>query len=102
MKDTDIYTQILGIVPPWKVDRVAVDSDNNDVMVYLKRIEGGKLCCPECGKEFPGHDAVKRNWRQKNTCQYRTILVAEVPRVKCSEHGVVETKVPWAEQTASL
>ena len=23
------------------------------------------------------------------TCQYKTILVADVPRVKCKEHGVV-------------
>lgn len=32
-----------------------------------------------------------------DTCQYRTILVADVPRVSCSEHGVLQIRVPWAE-----
>jgi transposase len=29
--------------------------------------------------------------------QYKTILVAEVPRVECKEHGVHQVRVPWAE-----
>jgi transposase len=32
-----------------------------------------------------------------NTCQLKTLLVAEVPRVTCLEHGVVAVSVPWAE-----
>jgi len=98
MRDTALYAQILGIVLPWKVDRVALDRDNNDVTVYLKHNKKKKLRCPECGKECPGYDTKKRRWRHLDTCQYRTILVADVPRVKCTEHGVVQTKVPWAEK----
>jgi transposase len=33
-----------------------------------------------------------------DTCQYRTILIAEVPRVRCREHGVRQVRVPWAEE----
>jgi hypothetical protein len=29
--------------------------------------------------------------------QYRTILVADVPRVQCDEHGVVQVAVPWSD-----
>jgi len=29
--------------------------------------------------------------------QYRTILVADVPRVQCDEHGVVQVTVPWSD-----
>jgi transposase len=29
--------------------------------------------------------------------QYRTILVADVPRVQCDEHGVVQIAVPWSD-----
>ncbi|QYZ67772.1 MAG: ISL3 family transposase [Gammaproteobacteria bacterium (ex Lamellibrachia satsuma)] len=32
-----------------------------------------------------------------DSCQYKIILVADVPRVKCEEHGVVTMSVPWAE-----
>jgi transposase len=29
--------------------------------------------------------------------QYRTLLIAEVPRVNCEQHGVRPVSVPWAE-----
>jgi transposase len=32
-----------------------------------------------------------------DTCQYRTIVVTDVPRVQCAEHGVRQIAVPWAE-----
>ena len=40
---------------------------------------------------------VRRSWRHLPTCQYRTILTAEVPRVRCSEHGVHTIGVPWSD-----
>ena len=30
--------------------------------------------------------------------QYRTILISQVPRVNCSEHGVRQVRVPWSEE----
>jgi transposase len=32
-----------------------------------------------------------------DTCQLKTILVAEVPRISCPEHGVITVQVPWSE-----
>ena len=32
-----------------------------------------------------------------DTCQFRTILVADVPRVRCAVHGTKQILVPWAE-----
>ncbi|MCU7896357.1 MAG: ISL3 family transposase, partial [Candidatus Thiodiazotropha sp. (ex Lucinoma aequizonata)] len=32
-----------------------------------------------------------------DTCQHKTILVADTPRVECKKHGVVTVSVPWAE-----
>jgi hypothetical protein len=29
--------------------------------------------------------------------QNRTILVADVPRAQCDEHGVVQIAVPWSD-----
>jgi transposase len=98
MRDTALYAQILGIAPPWKVHNVELDRDNHDVTVYLKRNKKSKLRCPTCGKVCPGYDSRERRWRHLDTCQYRTILVANVPRVKCDEHGILQTKVPWAEE----
>ena len=29
--------------------------------------------------------------------QYRALVRAEVPRVRCAEHGVQQVRVPWAD-----
>ena len=34
--------------------------------------------------------------------QYRTLVRAEVPRVRCPEHGVQQVRVPWAESQSRL
>ena len=53
--------------------------------------------CPECGEAAPIHDHKERRWRHLDTCQYRTILHARVPRLSCPKHGIKQVKVPWAE-----
>ena len=98
MRDTALYAQILGIVHPWKVQKVELDRNNHDVTVFLEYTKTTKRRCPECGKRCPGYDTKRRKWRHLDTCQYKTILVADVPRVKCKEHGIKQIKVPWAEE----
>ena len=100
MRDRDLYAQILGIRSPWKVTEVDLDTAGETVEVHVRH-EAGKVCCPECGKEGPRHDHRERRWRHLDTCQFRTILVADVPRVRCAEHGVHQIEVPWAESGSS-
>jgi transposase len=97
MRDKDLYAQILGIKSPWQVSRVELDTSAGEVAVEVEREAGTRACCPTCGKESPGYDSRRRRWRHLDTCQYKTILAADVPRVECEEHGVVTVSVPWAE-----
>jgi len=97
MRDKDLYAKILGIKSPWQVSEVDLNVPKGEVTVRVKQKEGMRSCCPNCGKESPGYDARTRRWRHLDTCQYKTILIADVPRVKCEEHGVVTVSVPWAE-----
>lgn len=97
MRDKDLYAQILGIKSPWRVSGVELGVSAGEVTVEVEREPGAQLCCPTCGRASPGYDCRRRRWRHLDTCQYKTILVAEVPRVKCDEHGVVTVSVPWAE-----
>lgn len=97
MRDKDLYAQILGIESPWQVTEVELKSSGGEVIVHVKPKTGSTHCCPTCGEESPGYDSRTRRWRHLDTCQYKTILVAEVPRVRCKEHGVVTVSVPWAE-----
>jgi transposase len=63
----------------------------------LGRRDGAALECPECGQTCPGYDTQPRRWRHLDTCQFHTVLEADVPRCSCSVHGVKQVRVPWAE-----
>lgn len=96
MRDTQLYAQILGITSPWKVTDVELDLPHDEVRVHVEHA-GEALSCPDCGETCPGYDKRQRRWRHLDTCQYRTILIADVPRVNCVEHGVKQVALPWAE-----
>lgn len=97
MRDKELYAQILGITSPWIVREVELALPAGEVIVHLDRDSSFKLTCPICGEASPGYDTRPRRWRHLDTCQYRTVIAAEVPRVECSEHGVHQISVPWAE-----
>ncbi|MBW3596018.1 MAG: ISL3 family transposase [Planctomycetes bacterium] len=93
-----MYEQILGIGPPWFVERVELDVEEGVVNVSLAHRDDAKWTCPECGRECPLHDhAPQRTWRHLDTCQYQTLLGATTPRTRCPEHGVRAVRLPWAE-----
>lgn len=102
MRDKPLYQQILGIESPWRVTGVDVAVDEGEVRVRVEAKSGTRHVCPQCGKRCAGYDRRVRRWRHLDTCQLKTILVAEVPRVSCPEHGVVMVKVPWAEPGAGF
>lgn len=97
MNDRKLYEQILGIPHPWYVEDVALRLDQGEIEV---RVAGSAAVekCPECGRPCSKYDGTERRWRHLDTCQYRTILVATIPRVECDEHGVRQVRVPWAEE----
>ena len=97
MRDKDLYAQILGIKSPWQVSDVELALSAGEVTVHVEQEPGAIQCCPTCGEPSPGYDSRTRRWRHLDTCQYKTILQVELPRVKCKEHGVVTVSVPWAE-----
>ena len=43
-----------------------------------------------------GYDSVTRRWRHLDSCQFKTILEADLPRVECPDHGVKTIQPPWA------
>lgn len=99
MNDRQLYATILGLQEPWVVEEVEVAVGAGEVRVRLAMREGTEVHCPECKKPAPGYDqAAERRWRHLDTCQYRTVLVARIPRVECPEHGVRQIWVPWSEE----
>ena len=68
-----------------------------EVRVYVEHDTGVGAACSQCGTPCPRYDHRARTWRHLDTCQFKTLLVAAVPRVTCPTHGVVTVTVPWAE-----
>lgn len=97
MHDKDLYATILGITAPWQVVNVSLRAGAEEVEVFIEHDGVMPLSCPQCGQPGTRHDTRRRSWRHLDTCQYRTTLTAEVPRVRCPEHGVHQVPVPWAE-----
>lgn len=98
MRDKELYAKILGITYPWTVRDVELRLQEGEVIVHLELAPDYVLICPLCDREAPGHDTRERRWRHLDTCQYRTVLlVADVPRVECEEHGVHQVGVSWSE-----
>ena len=96
MRDKELYARIVGIEAPWRVEDVELNLQQGEVVVRVAH-DGGPLRCPECGRPANRYDTRQRRWRHLDTCQYRTILAAEVPRVQCEHHKVKQIEVPWSE-----
>ena len=99
MQDRELYQQILGLKSPWSVSKVTLDVLLQQVDVFVEHPSGTKFCCPECSKQLPCYDHTQeRQWRHLDSCQFKTVLHASIPRIDCPEHGVKQVQVPWAEK----
>ena len=98
MQDKELYQHILGLTSPWTVRNVNLDTENQEIRIQVDHPRGTKFCCPECQQELSCYDhGEERQWRHLDSCQFKTLLVARVPRVACPQHGVRSVSVPWAE-----
>ena len=97
---TQHYEQLLGLEPPWRIQEVDLDHDATEVRIRIALTTRGRLRCPVCHALCGRHDHRTRRWRHLDTMQYTTILEAEVPRVRCQEHGVHQIEVSWAEENS--
>ena len=98
MQDRQLYAQILGIPPPWRVEDVELRLAQGEVHIYLGHRQGGRWRCPRCQHECRLYDhQPERVWRHLDTCQYRTIVHAQPPRSDCPDHGPLVVKLPWAD-----
>jgi transposase len=99
MQDKELYQHLLGLDSPWSVSEVTLNMEEQQIDVCVEHPSGTKFCCPECGRSLACYDHVRdRHWRHLDSCQFKTILHAAVPRVQCPEHGVKQVRVPWAEK----
>lgn len=98
MRDIDLYRTLLGIESPWIVKDVKVQADKEEIVIYLEVPSGSRFFCPKCGRAGCGlKDRRERVWRHLDTCQYKTLINAPLPRVDCPDCGVKTIVPPWGE-----
>jgi transposase len=101
VQDKELYQHLLGLAGPWHVVSVELDHSRQEIRVHVEHPRGIRFACPDCQTELACHDhAEERRWRHLDSCQFKTILVAKAPRVKCPTHGVKTVTVPWAEKNS--
>jgi transposase len=94
----EFYTKLLGIEGPWKVTTIHRDSKKKEVTVSVEYDQDQPYRCPECEAEAKLHDHRKRKWRHLDSCNHKTIIETDVPRVFCEAHGLKQLPVSWAEK----
>jgi transposase len=97
MQDIQLYEQLLGLSGPWAVVRVTMKREAQEIEVEVRCL-ATVWGCPTCGKQMQGHGQEERRWRHLDSCQFKTLVVCAVPRVRCLEHGTQQVAVPWAER----
>ena len=56
MKDTDLYSRILGLTEPWFVEAVELDTVEGWVDIRVEHSLGVRWFCPTCGRELACRD----------------------------------------------
>lgn len=83
MDEKSLYAHILNLTAPWQVKSLSLDENAGSVTVTVGIAENARLACPTCGKSCSVHDHRHRKWRHLDTCQFTTIVEADVPRFMC-------------------
>jgi len=96
----DFYTDLLRIGTSWRVDKVTRDSAKQEITVFVSYNEKQQVTCPVCGKPVKIYDRRTRRWRDMDSCRYKTIIEASVPRTNCPRDGVKQINVNWAEKNS--
>ncbi|VFS41681.1 Transposase and inactivated derivatives [Serratia liquefaciens] len=88
MDEKSLYAHILNLTASWQVKALSLDEKVGSVTVTVGIAENVLLSCPTCGKTCPVHDHRHRKWRHLDTCQFTTVVEADVPE-SCARTMVV-------------
>jgi transposase len=93
----------LNVKEPWYITYYKLDSISKNVDIWLDFRRGSKFPCPKCGKpNCSAYDTKEKDLRHIDYFNYTTYLHCRVPRVKCSNCGILQIEVPWAREQSGF
>lgn len=93
----DFYAQSLGVKAPWAVTEVKILGDRKRIEVRVACREGTVWTDPETRERAHIHGWRERRWRHLDTCEFETVVIASLPRLKLPSGRTMSVSVPWAE-----
>jgi transposase len=83
------------------IESVELETDERGAEVLVASVRpkaGAARRCSRCQRRCPGYDTspTARRWRGLDLGTTQVFLQARTRRVRCPEHGVVVSAVPWA------
>lgn len=105
---TDLFTQALGLPSPWRVDQVRFERASQEIHFDVI-CDAKRLPCPRCAApDQPIHDRLARDWQHLHFFQFRALIHAQLPRVRCAvcadkgDGAVHQVAVPWARERSGF
>lgn len=105
---TELFTAALGLAKPWRVKAVRFAPSASEIHFDVT-CEAARLPCPRCAAPAqPIHDRQRRDWQHLHFFQYRALIHAELPRVRCGVCGergdseVQQVPAPWARERSGF
>lgn len=98
MEARELFTAALQLSSEWRVEECDLKPEEHQLTLKIGFLKGSKFALPQEGHTLglPVHDTVEKRWRHLNFFQFRTEIVAKVPRVRTPDGRVVQVEVPWA------
>ena len=101
MRSGRLWARLVGVEGA-VIGRVLYDEQAGVVVVTARPPKHLQGRCGVCARRCPGFDQGegRRRWRALDLGTLKAFVEADVPRVRCPEHGVVVVAVPWARHGA--
>jgi transposase len=94
----DFYAQSANILEPWKVVEVEICPETQSVEVRVECEEGAVWTDPDTRERAHVHEWRERRWRHLDTCEYKTVIIAKIPRLMLPSGKTMTVVVPWSEE----
>lgn len=99
---TSLFERALNLEPPWAVKKVDFNEHDRILKIFIDFPKGSLFPCPRCARLSKAYDTTEKQWRHLNFFQYVCYLTARVPRVECTDHGILQAEVPWSRSSADF
>jgi len=94
-----MFAITLNVEEPWFLKDLNLDPISRNIDIWLDFERGSKFQCPKCGKSnCSAYDTKEKVLRHTDFFDYATFLHCRVPRVKCSNCGILQIKIPWTRE----